>query len=141
MGARRKNSAVELPQQAQAHGPQRRANAMDAHVGERIREWRVAVGLSEQELAPMVGVTSQQIHKYEQGINRVPVGRLFEIAQALRAPVAWFFEFATEATPNNELTHYLRSTQELVRDFLTIRDDRQRKLVRDLARSFATRSR
>ena len=55
--------------------------AIDDHVGGRIRERRIMLGLTQQQLAEMIGVTYQQAHKYERGINRVSAGRLFEIAR------------------------------------------------------------
>jgi transcriptional regulator with XRE-family HTH domain len=72
--------------------PGQRANAADRHVGARIRERRVMMGLSQQQLAKMIGVTYQQAHKYERGLNRISAGRLFEIGQVLDVPVSWFFE-------------------------------------------------
>ena len=57
--------------------------AIDDHVGARIRERRIMLGLTQQQLAEMIGVTYQQAHKYERGINRVSAGRLFEIARVL----------------------------------------------------------
>ena len=55
--------------------------AIDDHVGARIRERRIMLGLTQQQLAEMIGVTYQQAHKYERGINRVSAGRLYEIAR------------------------------------------------------------
>ena len=66
--------------------------AIDDHVGGRIRERRIMLGLTQQQLAEMIGVTYQQAHKYERGINRVSAGRLFEIARALSAPIGYFYE-------------------------------------------------
>jgi len=66
--------------------------AIDDHVGARIRERRIMLGLTQQQLAEMIGVTYQQAHKYERGINRVSAGRLFEIARALSAPISYFYE-------------------------------------------------
>ena len=65
---------------------------IDDHVGSRIRERRIMLGLTQQQLAGMIGVTYQQAHKYERGINRVSAGRLFEIARALSAPITYFYE-------------------------------------------------
>ena len=65
---------------------------IDDHVGARIRERRIMLGLTQQQLAEMIGVTYQQAHKYERGINRVSAGRLFEIARALSAPISYFYE-------------------------------------------------
>ena len=80
------------PTGAPAERPGQRANAADRHVGSRIRERRVMMGLSQQQLAKMIGVTYQQAHKYERGLNRISAGRLFEIGQVLGVPVSWFFE-------------------------------------------------
>ena len=66
--------------------------AIDDHVGGRIRERRIMLGLTQQQLAEMIGVTYQQAHKYERGINRVSAGRLFEIARALSAPITIFMK-------------------------------------------------
>jgi DNA-binding XRE family transcriptional regulator len=87
--ARRKGAAATKEGGAK---PGQRANAADRHVGARIRERRVMMGLSQQQLARMVGVTYQQAHKYERGLNRISAGRLFEIAQVLDVPVSFFFE-------------------------------------------------
>src|SRR5450432_3927692 len=66
--------------------------AIDDHVGARIRERRIMLGLTLQQLAELIGVTYQQAHKYERGINRVSAGRLFEIGRVLNVPVAYLFE-------------------------------------------------
>ena len=65
--------------------------AIDDHVGARIRERRIMLGLTQQQLAELIGVTYQQAHKYERGISRVSAGRLFHIATALGVPVEYFF--------------------------------------------------
>src|SRR4051812_49565199 len=64
----------------------------DRHVARRIRERRLELGLTQQQLAELVGVTYQQAHKYEKGDNRVAVGRLYLIARALDVEPAHFFE-------------------------------------------------
>ncbi len=66
--------------------------AIDDHVGARIRERRIMLGLTQQQLAELIGVTYQQAHKYERGINRVSAGRLFEIARVLNAPITYFYD-------------------------------------------------
>ena len=70
----------------------KRTQDIDRHVGARIRERRVMLGLSQHQLADIIGVTYQQEHKYERSINRVSAGRLFEIARGLSVPVNYFFE-------------------------------------------------
>src|SRR6266704_2015357 len=69
-----------------------RTQDIDRHVGARIRERRIMLGLTQQQLADLIGVTYQQAHKYERGINRVSAGRLFEVAQGLSVPVGYFFD-------------------------------------------------
>lgn len=69
-----------------------RATNADRHVGARIRERRIQLGLTQQQMADLMGVTYQQEHKYERGINRITVGRLYTASQALGVPVAWFFD-------------------------------------------------
>src|SRR5438105_5543032 len=78
--------------------------AIDDHVGGRIRERRIMLGLTQQQLAEMIGVTYQQAHKYERGINRVSAGRLFEIARALSAPITYFYEVIGEG-PREIMPH------------------------------------
>src|ERR1700751_3532290 len=69
-----------------------RTQDIDRHVGARIRERRIMLGLTQQQLADLIGVTYQQAHKYERGINRVSAGRLFEISHVLSVPVSYFFD-------------------------------------------------
>src|SRR5487761_567081 len=69
-----------------------RTQEIDRHVGGRVRERRIMLGLTQQQLADLIGVTYQQAHKYERGINRVSAGRLYEIAQVLSVPVGYFFD-------------------------------------------------
>jgi transcriptional regulator with XRE-family HTH domain len=65
---------------------------IDVEVGQRIRIQRLAAGLSQSELAERIGVTFQQVQKYEKGMNRVGAGRLTKIARVLNVPVGSFFD-------------------------------------------------
>ena len=67
------------------------ASAADIDVGRRIRARRIAQGMSQTELGNRLGVTFQQVQKYDKGINRVGAGRLVRVAEALEVPVAFFF--------------------------------------------------
>ena len=70
----------------------------DRYVGSRMRERRIMLGLTQQQMAELIGVTYQQAHKYEKGINRIAGGRLYAIAQALGVEVSFFYEgIGTEA--------------------------------------------
>jgi transcriptional regulator with XRE-family HTH domain len=70
----------------------KKANLVDVHVGLRIRAARLAAGLSQERLGTALGVTFQQVQKYEKGTNRVGAGRLSDIARVLSVPVSFFFE-------------------------------------------------
>lgn len=69
----------------------RSATAIDRAIGERIRARRLEIGMSQEKLADAIGVTFQQVQKYEKGVNRVAASTLFAIAQALDAKLVSFF--------------------------------------------------
>jgi DNA-binding XRE family transcriptional regulator len=69
-----------------------RAQDVDRFVGMKMRERRIMLGLTQQQMAELIGVTYQQAHKYEKGINRVAAGRLYNIAQALGVDINYFFD-------------------------------------------------
>src|SRR5579862_7984206 len=71
---------------------ERNPNPIDLHVGARIRMRRRMLGVSQEKLADALGLTFQQVQKYERGANRVSASKLYEIAAALKTPVAHFFE-------------------------------------------------
>jgi transcriptional regulator with XRE-family HTH domain len=71
---------------------ERAANAIDRKIGQRVRARRLEIGMSQERLAELLGVTFQQVQKYEKGVNRIAASRLFDIAAALELPVARFFE-------------------------------------------------
>jgi transcriptional regulator with XRE-family HTH domain len=87
-------------------------------------------------VAELVGVTYQQAHKYEQGINRVAAGRLFTIARALGVDVGYFFE-GLDGVPAAGLDPHRRRMAELARDFAAITDPRRREALCNLARVLA----
>ena len=74
----------------------RSPNRVDLHVGRRIRLRRRTIGLSQERLAEALGLTFQQVQKYERGVNRVSASKLYEIARILRAPITSFFEGLAE---------------------------------------------
>ncbi|MEW5423607.1 helix-turn-helix domain-containing protein [Amorphus sp. 3PC139-8] len=73
---------------------QRSANSVDYHVGTRLRLRRLELGMSQERLAEKLGITFQQIQKYERGTNRIGASRLHDIAIALQVPISYFFEGA-----------------------------------------------
>jgi len=141
---RRNGSAptAERPpvERATAERPGQRANAADRHVGARIRERRVMMGLSQQQLAKMIGVTYQQAHKYERGLNRISAGRIFEIGQVLNVPVSWFFDGLNVEGPGQEASPRQRMCLELARNFALIDNEKHQEALSQMARALAAQS-
>jgi len=117
-----------------------RASMVDHHVGARIRERRTMLGLSQQQLAKMIGVTYQQAHKYERGLNRISAGRLFEIAQVLDVPVAYFFEGLHPDSEAQPVSSRQRMFLELARNFALIDNDKHQEALSQMARALAAQS-
>jgi len=109
---------------------------IDRHVGARVRARRIMLGFTQQQLADLVGVTYQQAHKYERGINRVSAGRLFEIARVLTVPVSYFFE-GLESEPSRAESPRERMCLELARNFSQISNERHQEALSQLARALA----
>lgn len=78
--------------------PNGEANPIDIHVGDRIRLRRQLLGLSQEKLAFLLGLTFQQVQKYERGMNRVGASRLWDLAKVLEVPVNFFYEEMDEET-------------------------------------------
>lgn len=117
--------------------PANRANDTDRHVGARIRERRIMLGLSQQQMADLIGVTYQQAHKYERGINRISAGRLYEIAQVLGVPVNYFFE-GLDNKRATDLTARQRMCLELARNFSSINNEKHQEALSQLARALVS---
>jgi len=77
---------------AAARPPSGEKHPTDKHVGARVRMRRMMLGMSQTKLGDALGLTFQQIQKYEKGINRIGAGRMMQIAGILKMPVSWFFE-------------------------------------------------
>jgi transcriptional regulator with XRE-family HTH domain len=117
---------------------------VDIHVGQKLRQRRWLVGMTQQELAAMVGIKFQQIQKYETGANRVSASRLWDIAEALNVTAAHFFEGMEDAadtkiespegktkTPADLLND--KEAMDLVRSYYAIPENQRHRLI-DLAR-------
>lgn len=132
----------------------RRASPMDAHVGARVRLRRMLLGLSQEKLGESLGLTFQQIQKYEKGVNRIGASRLYELAKVLNVPVGFFYEEAPTVafTGTNVLAgmaeaggqesfvvDFLGSREglELNKAFIRITDPKVRRSVVELVRSLA----
>lgn len=111
--------------------------AIDRHVGARIRERRILLGLTQQQLAELIGVTYQQAHKYERGVNRVSAGRLFQIANVLSVPMSYFYEGVGEGEPR-PITPRERMVLEIARNFTGIENERHQEALHQLARALAS---
>jgi transcriptional regulator with XRE-family HTH domain len=117
-------------------GPGRsRAQDVDRHVGARMRERRIMLGLTQQQMAELIGVTYQQAHKYEKGINRVAAGRLYNIAQALGVDVGYFFEGLHGGDQAFKATPQQRMLLELARNFISIPTRKHQEAICSLARA------
>lgn len=123
----------------------RAPNPVDRHVGLRIRLRRKELGVSQEKLAESVGLTFQQIQKYERAANRVSASKLWEVAQALNTSVAYFFEGLGDPPPGEarrpspSVQEFLLTPEgmELATTFPRIRRSRVRRRVLDLVRSVA----
>lgn len=128
----------------------KKPNPIDAHVGGRIRLRRNMLNMSQEKLGERLGITFQQIQKYEKGTNRVGASRLQAIANILGVPVAFFFEdapggdanlpggFAEEAASNG-IMEFCTSAEglQLNRAFTKIADTKVRRRIIDLVRSLS----
>ena len=126
----------------------RRANAMDVHVGTRVRLRRMLLGMSQEKLGEQLGLTFQQVQKYEKGVNRIGAGRLHELGQVLGVTVQFFYEQApggvtghgfAEQPADSYVVDFLSSREglELNKAFVRITDPRVRRTILDLVRSLA----
>jgi transcriptional regulator with XRE-family HTH domain len=115
----------------------RRADARDTDIGKRVREQRLAKGMSQMQLATHLGVTFQQIQKYENGMNRIGSGRLQRIAEALNVPVAHFFKsdgnsLAGAPSPAEDLA--IEGAERLLQAFRRIADNESRRALLQIAK-------
>jgi transcriptional regulator with XRE-family HTH domain len=126
----------------------KKANLVDVHVGLRIRAARLAAGLSQERLGTALGVTFQQVQKYEKGANRVGAGRLSDVARALSVPVSYFFESDAADAPAgslgegfNDITVVLSTTEgiRIARALARIPDAEMRRRIADLLEAMIER--
>ena len=115
------------------------AKRVDAHVGERIRDRRIGLGLTQEHLANALNLSYQQVQKYETGANRISAGRLYEISKILQSDVSLFFYDLDESAETQHLDHggKNRSTIELVQNFGSINSPTIRFAVSSLVKCIA----
>ncbi len=114
---------------------------VDVYVGGRVRERRIMMGMSQRTLAEGIGLTFQQLQKYERGSDRISAGRLFQISQILEASITYFFDgldpstgLPAELDPDEEIQPNIstRETLELMRAFHRIADPDYRQLILEM---------
>jgi transcriptional regulator with XRE-family HTH domain len=114
----------------------RRSGRIDGHVAARIRERRIVLGLTQRQLAKLIGVSNQQAQKYELGINRISAGRLFEIACILDVPISYFYE-GIGSKRRRQVAPHQRAM--LAQNFSKIQNQRHQEAVIEVARVLAGR--
>ena len=107
---------------------------VDRHIGSRLRERRTSLGLTQQQMAARIGVSYQQAHKYETGINRIAAGRLYSIARALGVEVGFFFKGLDDDREVLEPTLQQRMLLELARSFIAVSNRRHQEAICMVAR-------
>ncbi len=131
-----------------------RPSPIDIHVGSRVRLRRTLLGMSQEKLGEALGLTFQQVQKYERGVNRIGASRLFDLARVLDVPIGFFFDdmpdamggsatsrrrgmmgFAETQEGFEDDTLHRRETLELVRAYYRITDPSVRKRVFELIKS------
>ncbi len=141
------------PPSATKGGP----NAIDVHVGLRVRLRRILMGLSQEKLADALGLTFQQVQKYERGVNRIGASRLYSLSKVLDVPISFFYDdmpaaiagqvrrqppgLSESAAANYDAGPMSsRETMELIKAYYRIGDTGKRRKVLDLIRSMSKES-
>ena len=132
-------------------------NAVDMHVGKRVRLRRTLLGLSQEQLGTELNITFHQVQKYERGANRISASRLWDIGQILDVPINYFFDDMTENTMRSSPRRVSRGSElldlsdeqikdpmtrretlELVRTYYSIEKPLVRKRISEMVKSIAT---
>jgi transcriptional regulator with XRE-family HTH domain len=128
--------------------PKKQANPIDAQVGNRVRLRRMLIGMSQEKLGEALGLTFQQVQKYEKGVNRIGAGRLFHVSRILGVPITYFYEDVSsdtytpgfsEGAASPPVIEFLASSDglQLSLAFMRIKEPKVRKRVLDLVKSLA----
>jgi transcriptional regulator with XRE-family HTH domain len=128
--------------------PKKQANPIDAQVGNRVRIRRMLIGMSQEKLGDLLGLTFQQVQKYEKGVNRIGAGRLYEISRILGVPIDFFYEGVASAQEPGSFAEsrnappvmeFVSSGEglQLSLAFMKIKDPKVRKRMLDLVKSLA----
>ena len=135
--------------------PSGQPNPVDVHVGSRIRLRRTFLGISQEKLGSSLGLTFQQVQKYERGANRIGASRLWDLSRVLDCPISFFFdEMANETAqssprnlsadsrdlaPREDDPLTKRETLELVRAYYGVNDYNVRRRIYELAKALASK--
>ena len=127
--------------------PKKQANPIDGQVGNRVRLRRMLIGMSQERLGELLGLTFQQVQKYEKGVNRIGAGRLFEVSRILNVPIDYFYEGVnnqlsggfSESEASPPVMEFVSSGEglQLSLAFMKIKDAKLRKRVLDLVKQMA----
>ena len=158
------NSGVKLPRKSAMTAPSSQRSqplgtltdeqlkSIDAAVGAQVRLRRILLGLSQEAVSKIIGLTFQQLQKYEHGTNRISASRLYQLSMILHVPVSYFFETVdVESDQQSSLEPVLvkevdnipgdlmkkRKTVELVRSFYEIEGEKQRNAALNLLKTLA----
>jgi len=128
-------------------------NPIDKHVGARLRMRRLVLEMSQQKLGDALGITFQQVQKYEKGMSRIGAGRLQQLSVILQVPVAFFFEEmgtkadvgrgqSSDTLPRAQIDEFLTTSEglALIKAFLQIEDSQIRRCIVDFAAGIAART-
>jgi transcriptional regulator with XRE-family HTH domain len=146
--------ADELPEEEVEEKGSRRPNPVDIHVGSRVRFRRMLLGMSQEKLGERLGLTFQQVQKYEKGVNRIGASRLFDLSQVLQVPIQFFYEEApgtleqgagehgrgfAERGSESYIVEFLntRDGLEMNKAFVRIQDVKVRRAIVELVRQLA----
>lgn len=128
------------------------ANGVDTHIGNKVRQRRLALGMNQEVLASALGVTFQQVQKYERGLNRLSASRLFELTRVLGVPIKYFYDGLHEPrseklpswhdAPPIDASAFLGTQEgaELIACYLAIDDVASRRVVMTVMRALAAKS-
>ncbi len=110
---------------------------VDKFIGKKIYSLRLALGYSRQQLSEVIGVTHQQLQKYEKGTNRISVGRLVLIAKALSKEISYFYEGLDSDNHEELITQHQRMCIEVSRNFMKIENSEHQNAVNTLVKSLS----
>jgi transcriptional regulator with XRE-family HTH domain len=145
---------VIVRRRGRGRSPNGKPNPIDVHVGARVRLRRTLLGMSQEKLGDAIGLTFQQVQKYERGANRVGASRLYDLARVLDVPVSYFFEEMSPETSAKARQYAAgmadeegdtyeadpltkRETLELVRAYYKITDPKVRKRLFEMTKALA----